>query len=130
MRRIIDKLLGALRSHLAAEPQEGVDVNALNVRCIELHTYTQGGGLVDMRHRDCGSVLSLAVQLSDPDAKTGGHFITWERGRPIVNDLERGSAIVFHSERRHNVSPVVRGIRQVLVMEVWMRPPNVRGRES
>jgi hypothetical protein len=123
-----------------------------------------GGGLLDPRHRDCGSVLSLSVMLSDPavctashrtasclicarrlvelkperpprmprmrgQAKVGGHFVTWERGKAIVNELELGTAIVFHSERRHNVSPIVRGIRQTLVIELWTGPANVRDRE-
>ena len=128
--RVCDKLLGVMRDHLRAEPQDGVHADALSVRCIELHTYTAGGGLVDVRHRDCGSVLSLSVMLSEPAAKTGGHFVTWERGMPVVHQLEQGSAILFHSEKRHNISPLVRGLRQTLVIEMWGFPATVNGREN
>jgi len=127
--RVFEKLHSAMHAHLLAHPQDSVELGALNVRCVELHTYTMGGGLLDPRHRDCGSVLSLSVMLSDPAAKVGGHFVTWERGKAIVNELELGTAIVFHSERRHNVSPIVRGIRQTLVIELWTGPANVRDRE-
>ena len=39
--------------------------------------------------------------------------------RPVEHRLDRGDAVVFHSERVHNVSPVVRGERQTLVIELW-----------
>lgn len=130
--QVCDKLVRVMREHVrAVDPQEGIeDPDALTVRCIELHTYTSGGALLDVTHRDTGSVLSLSVLLSDPAAKTGGHFVTWQRGQPVVHQLTQGSAIVFHSERRHNVSPMVHGMRQTLVIELWACAANVRGRES
>jgi len=36
---------------------------ACQVRCIELHRYARGGGLTELAHKDCGSTLTLSVQV-------------------------------------------------------------------
>ena len=43
---------------------EGDAAAALRTRCVELHTYTTGGGLLAAGHRDRGSVLTMAIVLS------------------------------------------------------------------
>ena len=37
----------------------------------------------------------------------------------------RGDALLFHSEKRHNVTPVGDGGRSSLVIELWAAPANV-----
>lgn len=124
---LCEKLTRAMRS----QPGEWADPAAtLRLRTVELHTYTAGGGLFDPTHRDCGSALSMAVLLSDPAETEGGLFVTWRDARPVVHAMERGDAILFRSEKRHNVSTVMRGTRQSLVLELWEGPANTRDRYS
>ena len=39
-----------------------------------------------------------------------------------------GDALLFHSEKRHNVTPVGDGGRSSLVVELWAAPANVMDR--
>ena len=100
----------------------------LNVRCIELHTYDVGGGLFDPGHRDCGSALTMSVLLSTPKDCDGGSFVTWCEGQPVVHELECGDAVLFRSEKCHNISRVTRGTRHSLVVELWEAATNVMNR--
>jgi PKHD-type hydroxylase len=81
--------------------------------------------------------LSMTVQLSDPDDYEGGHFQWLEpqrqfdkmeinTGKPTIDieqcictapfsAKERGSVIIFPSFLYHQVTPLSRGIRKVLV---------------
>ena len=103
----------------------------LGVRCIEYHTYRRGGALLDPEHRDMGSELTMSCLLSDPDEVEGGVFMTWERGTAVCHDdLAAGDAVVFHSERVHNVSAVMSGTRHSLVVELWDAPDNRHDRHS
>eukprot|EP00957_Ditylum_brightwellii_P067900 5154979-Ditylum_brightwellii.AAC.1 len=45
----------------------GSDNSMEHVRCIELHHYSTGGGLLTPGHRDTGSALTISVLLSDPN---------------------------------------------------------------
>mmetsp|Transcript_9733 Transcript_9733/g.20658 ORF Transcript_9733/g.20658 Transcript_9733/m.20658 type:complete len:303 (-) Transcript_9733:79-987(-) len=90
-----------------------------NVRCIELHHYSAGGGLLTPGHRDCGSALTISVLLSDPSDVTGGDFVTYDEGTPVAHKMGRGDAILFSSEKLHNISTVTSGLRQSLVVELW-----------
>ena len=81
--------------------------------------------------------LSIVIQLSDPNDYEGGHF-QWlepqrqfdrmqiDTGRPVIDieqcicsapfsAKERGSVIIFPSFLYHQVTPVTRGTRKVLV---------------
>ena len=118
------KLLHSMRS----QPGEWGDPAPLNVRCIELHHYAVGGGLVTPGHRDNGSKLTMSVMLSHPHELDGGEFVTYCEGMPVHHELARGDALLFDSERLHNVCPVTRGIRRSLVVELWARPENSSGR--
>lgn len=103
----------------------------LGVRTCEFHLYRVGGGLLDPDHADLGSTLTMSVLLSDPDAAEGGVFTTFDRkGVRVEHKLGRGDAIVFDSERPHNVSAVRSGVRESLVIEVWQGEDNVRDRHS
>ena len=37
----------------------------------------------------------------------------------MAHPLERGDGVLFSSERIHNVSAVMGGVRHALVMELW-----------
>ena len=78
-----------------------------------------------------GSTLTMSALLSDPSSFEGGAFMTWVRGQPVCHDdLACGDAVVFHSERVHNVSAVMGGVRNSLVIELWDGPDNRRDRHS
>lgn len=89
------------------------------VRTIELHHYSTGGGLLTPGHRDCGSDLTISILLSCPESTSGGDFVTYTDGVPKAHKMGRGDAILFKSEKLHNVSTVTKGIRQSLVVELW-----------
>ena len=110
-------------------PETGVATSELSIRCVEFHTYTAGGGLMSLGHRDRGSILTLSVLLSSPAACVGGEFITWTRDgtEKVQHGLQRGDGILFHSEKTHNVEMVTSGVRHSLVIELWKLPP---GREA
>lgn len=101
---------------------------SLNVRCVELHTYAVGGALLDPGHKDNGSKLTMSVQLSRNDEFDGGKFVTWREGECVEHVLQRGDGLLFQSEKCHNVSTVERGIRQSLVIELWVAPANTVNR--
>lgn len=120
------RLVAAMRSRPC-----GVSVStALSIRCVELHTYTVGGSLLDPGHRDRGSALSMSVLLSDPADFDGGEFLAASGGRPVVHRPSRGDALLFHSEKVHNVATVTRGVRQSLVIELWVADSNEHDRYS
>jgi hypothetical protein len=100
----------------------------LHVRCIELHSYVAGGGLFSAGHRDNGSIVSMAVLLSDENEMSGGEFITYSNGLPVVHSMSKGDALVFQSEDLHNVAPVLSGTRRSLVLELWKGPTNSKNR--
>ena len=106
----------------------------LSIRCVELHTYTEGGSLLSDGHRDRGSSLTLSVLLTDQFE--GGQFVTWREHfdstasteaisrKPVYHHMKSGDGILFHSEKTHNVMPVTSGVRHSLVIEVWNKPEN------
>ncbi|KAK3270039.1 hypothetical protein CYMTET_21544 [Cymbomonas tetramitiformis] len=124
-------LWGKILSGMRSQPGKWGDPAAvLNVRCIELHTYAVGGSLLHPHHRDNGSALTLSVQLSGREDFGGGHFVTWTEGLPILHEIARGGAILFHSEKRHNVTTVTHGTRHSLVVELWNNAKNTENRFS
>lgn len=98
------------------------DRRQLNLRVVEVHSVSPGGGLADWTHLDFGSLITLDVMLADPrDDFSGGAFTTLEKdGRVERHRWERrGDAVIFPSHKYHAVTPVTRGLRRVLVAEVW-----------
>ena len=69
------------------------------VRCVELHAYAAGGGLLDAGHKDNGSKLTLIVQLSDASAFDGGHFVTYTEGEAVLHALAAGDGLLINSEK-------------------------------
>ena len=127
---LLEKILTAARSHAAAA---GVCPEALNVRCIELHTYHGGGGLLEAGHYDKGSTLTVSMLLSPPGPpEHGGRFSTTSAaGEQTEHELEAGDAIVFCSEMVHNVSTLgADAQRNSLVIELWTDNGNSVGRYS
>ncbi|KAJ1616268.1 hypothetical protein T492DRAFT_1107787 [Pavlovales sp. CCMP2436] len=91
------------------------------VRCVEYHRMGRSGGLPDRGHYDCGSLVTIDVMLTRPGVDhEGGLFCTREAdGTDIAHPFEQGDALAFVSHKPHCVSPLVRGTRQVLVVEFW-----------
>ena len=96
-----------------------VTFESLTVRCAELWRYEIGGGLVDPYHYDTDSVLTVVVLLEK--AEEGGDFRTYDSSTDehTVHDLEVGGCVAFLSRKYHNITPVVAGGRESLVVEFW-----------
>lgn len=94
-------------------------LRSLRVRCAEHHSYAPGGSLPQLDHSDLGSVLTVDVLLRG--APRGGEFQTVERGgrRLRRHEFRAGDALVFVAHKFHRVSPVRRGRRETLVVELW-----------
>ena len=122
---LYDKIVDTMHAQIGKWHQPAFD---LNVRCMELHTYTAGDGLMTEGHRDNGSVLSMSILLSC--SHTGGSLMTYdgEGLPPTYHDMHQGDALVFHSDKRHNVSPITNGVRHSFVTELWMGPKNKHNR--
>ena len=122
---LIERLIAAMRASEICGGSGG----ALHVRCVELHTYAVGGGLMERGHRDKGSAISLSALLTAPGG--GGAFTTWDAdGAAVEHALRPGDAVVFASEKTHNVSLVTSGTRQTVVIELWKGDANARDRYS
>ena len=114
---LMERLLAAMRAHAPSVWPRSTQ--KLHIRCIELHTYKEGGGLFLPRHRDNDSVLTLSCRVSEDGAFGGGRFVTYDRGAPVAHRLDQGSAVLFPSEKLHNIERVERGTRESLVIELW-----------
>ena len=112
------------------------------IRSAELHVYQPGGGVVDPQHRDAGSLLTLSVLLTPPEAFTGGS-LTLARtdrsdsaGRAAVTaavhrpELSCGDGVLFTSEKRHNVSHLQSGERRTFILELWEGGANQHNRHK
>ena len=60
-------------------------------------------------HRYIGTVLACDLDPALP---------------PVSHHPQSGDALLFHSEKRHNVTPVGDGGRSSLVIELWAAPAN------
>ena len=71
---LMKKIVQGMRSH----PDHWCDPSiALNVRCVEYHTYYVGDGLMTCGHKDYGSVLSMSTSL----LKVSGSVTNRQTGR-------------------------------------------------
>jgi hypothetical protein len=152
---LLPRLVEQMR-HAAAKWHGEEAAVALSLRCIELHTYQAGGGLLDVDHRDTGSAVSMSILLSDAAQMEGGRFITWGLKPGCVrcatagsraghaaeaevacatcpmsrqHEMAQGDALLFDSEKAHNVSTLTRGVRHSLVLELWSGPQNTHDRD-
>ena len=67
----------------------------------------------------------MSIYLEVIDDGGGGTFATWsgDGTRTEHVDLRRGDAVIFPSEKRHGVSPLVAdgSVRKSVVLELWER---------
>ena len=112
---------------------------ALNIRCVEFNTYTPNRApgkfskySLSRGHRDTGSLLTISILLTDPAEVEGGTFITCARDgqEHVEHHVARGDALLFFSEKMHNVTPVSAGVRHSLVVELWQGRANTLDRFS
>ena len=104
----------------------GIDAGELAIRCAEHHVVTPGGSLPDPTHFDSGSLLTIDIMLADPAVDfDGGDLCTLEKDGTLVSAglAAPGDAVVFVSHKMHCVRPVTRGVREVLVIELWRGEP-------
>lgn len=94
---------------------------AFNMRCVEHHIVKTSGSLPDPTHFDRGSLVTITIMLSDPNKDfEGGEFCTLEKDRMVSHRFESvGNALVFISHKYHSVRPIIKGRREVLVIEFW-----------
>lgn len=100
------------------------DPEVLNIRTIEFHQYNEGGSLANWRdeHFDDGSLITIDVMLSEPGRDfEGGELVFPGNNDTLVEaaNFGIGDATLFQSHKPHNVRPVRRGRREVLVLELW-----------
>ena len=84
----------------------------------------EGGHLGDIHHHDEGSIITLDIMLTPSSSFEGGRLSTLEalgaeQQALQEHTFEQGDALLFVSHKYHCVSPVTRGLRQVLVSEYW-----------
>lgn len=104
-------------------------VDSLSIRMIEHWEYEPGSGLFDPLHYDVNSVLTIVALLSPPSAFEGGAFQTNEsNGEMLVHSLQQGDVICFVSHKYHSITPITKGTRKTLVMELWQGGVGHRGR--
>jgi len=125
--RVLAKILrfakDAVIDHGWANPGQplhgvGVGPEQYKVRTVERWCYDVGGGLPDDFHFDHGSLLTLVVALDD--GYDGGVFRTREPdGSMKEHRMRAGDAICFLSHKHHNVTPLLKGRRHSLVVELW-----------
>lgn len=126
---MVEKVLNRIR--LADRSRWGLLANRpVGVRSIEYHRYSPGGSVADPDHRDSGSILTLSALLSDPSTYQGGKLVFpgAKEGPAFQPPLGCGDAVLFVSERRHNVEQLTSGERRVLVIELWPGATNRHNR--
>lgn len=98
----------------------------LGIRCAEVLSYGTGGEL--LFHKDTDSVYTVMIVLSESDFE-GGDFVIKTEAAPMGRHLDsrlvhrsspdKADAILFDSNIEHGVETINRGIRKVLVLELW-----------
>lgn len=100
--------------------------SGVNIRCAEFHEMKPGGSIPELRHFDVGSLLTIDILLchTSKDKKDrGGIFQTVEKNDLLQDHkFDVGDALVFVSHKYHRVSKLLRGLRRVLVIELWKGP--------
>lgn len=93
----------------------------LTMRCVEHHIVKRSGSLPDPTHYDRGSVLTMDIMLSDPSKDfEGGEFCTLEKDQMLKHSFKAsGNALVFISHKYHSIRPILKGKREVLLIEFW-----------
>lgn len=97
------------------------DSCSFNVRVAEYHEMYKGESLRNNKHYDCGSLITVDIMLHE--ANEGAQLQTLElidgEEKLKQHPFRNGDALVFVSHKYHCVSPLIEGIRRVLVVEFW-----------
>ena len=90
------------------------------VRGTASYSLKQAAGQLGL-HADTGSLLSISVALTDPSQYDGGqlYFTGGCSKQHLVEQPGVGDVTVWPSGYYHGVSPLRRGRRKVLVLELW-----------
>ena len=103
--------------------------DSLSIRVIEHWDYRVGGALADPMHYDENSVLTIVALLSDEKELEGGQFRTHESdGTHLVHEMKQGDVLCLVSHKYHNVTEVIVGFRNSLVVELWQGTNSEGGR--
>jgi hypothetical protein len=95
-------------------------VSSLSIRVVEHWKYKVGGGLVDNFHYDVDSAITIVSLLSNSNDYEGGLFRTYESDDThLIHSMNQGDVICFISHKFHNITPLIRGVRKSLVLELW-----------
>ena len=129
---IFDAVLPGMRARLLAAARDADEKEGWNllppadedvrIRVAELHAYKgPTTGLPDPHHYDQDSLITVDCMLSKPDVEfEGGVLRTLEPdGRMLPHEFDQGDCVAFVSHKYHSVTPVVKGVRNVLVVEFW-----------
>lgn len=106
----------------------GFDITGFG-EAIQLTNYSSDDHGTYGWHQDNGGdglnrKLSLVLQLSDPSEYEGGQLEILCSSNPVAVPKRKGLVCVFPSWTTHQVTPVVQGSRQSLV--VWLTGPRFR----
>ena len=133
MPRLLERVLNRIRQ-ADAEAWRLLLGRPVNIRSAELHIYQVGGAVNSPEHRDTGSLLTLSVLLSEPCEYSGAEFL-WMKADAedggswkALQGLSRGDGVLFPSEKRHNVTPLLSGERRSFVIELWEGAANTHNR--
>lgn len=95
-------------------------IQSLSIRVVEHWEYQVGSGLPDPLHYDTDSVITIVALLSESDDFEGGVFRTNEScGEHLEHRMDQGDTICFISHKYHNITPLTRGVRKSMVIELW-----------
>lgn len=101
----------------------GRDVSKVHLRTVEFHEYLPGGQLKERKHYDAGSLITCDIMLADPGADfEGGEFVADIDEDAMLQEFRQRDLVLFISHKYHNVRPVTKGKRAVLVAEIWEGP--------
>lgn len=126
---LLDKVLARVRTADAAGWRLLLG-RPINIRSAEWHVYRPGGAVSAPEHRDTGSLLTLTCLLTPPERYEGATltFPLAGDGGAATPQLACGDGVLFPSEMRHNVTPLISGERRSFVVELWEGGPNSHNR--
>ena len=140
---VLDRLEEAALSAQEAAGWALGGLGPLHARCIESIRYSVTGDEPQTRreaaseegddeigwHQDEWSVLTLVLTLAVSAHMEGGEMEVDRGGGPTrAGALQPGDVLLFRSWDAHRSTPLLRGERHVLVVELWQGPPT--GRDS
>jgi predicted 2-oxoglutarate/Fe(II)-dependent dioxygenase YbiX len=92
--------------------------------------YETGGHFI--KHRDWigrdgdiynNRIFSTITLINRSDDLEGGNLLIWDRedGNVTQIELDIGETVIFNSRRFHQVTPIIRGTREVLVAWIYLK---------